>query len=70
MAQRYIEKAHPAEISDIQNYMTSLGFTQIDEWTYKADKIIISDLKPKNVLQDSDGDLYVIDAEIKSEKNV
>lgn len=70
LAQRYIEKAHPADVSDIQNYMTSLGFTQIDEWTYKADKIIISDLKPKNVLQDSDGDLYVIDAEIKSEKNV
>lgn len=28
--------------------------------------IIISDLKPKNVLKDADGDLYVIDADIKA----
>lgn len=31
--------------------------------------IVISDLKPKNVLKDIDGDLYVIDAEIKVKSN-
>ena len=38
---------------------------QNDDWTYQNVDVIISDLKPKNVLIDADGDLYVIDAEIK-----
>ena len=65
LAQRYIENAESAEQSDIEKYMQSLGFSKIDDWTYQNSNIIISDLKPKNVLKDSDGDLYVIDAEIK-----
>ncbi len=65
LAQRYIENASPAEQSDIEKYMLSLGFSKIDDWTYEFSTIIISDLKPKNVLKDADGDLYVIDAEIK-----
>ena len=66
LAQRYIENAESAELADIEKYMRSLGFLKVDDWTYQNTDIIISDLKPKNVLKDSDGDLYVIDAEIKS----
>lgn len=45
--------------------MLSLGFLQKDDWTYQNADVEITDLKPKNVLVDVDGDLYVIDAEIK-----
>ena len=38
---------------------------QNDDWTYQNVDVIIPDLKPKNLLIDADGDLYVIDAEIK-----
>lgn len=65
LAQRYIENAHPASPNEIKDYMLSLGFLQNDDWTYQNVDVIISDLKPKNVLIDADGDLYVIDAEIK-----
>lgn len=66
LAQRYIENAESAAQSDIEKYMLSLGFSKINDWTYEYSNIIISDLKPKNVLKDADGDLYVIDAEIKA----
>lgn len=49
--------------------MMALGFSPIDDWTYEGNGIVISDLKPKNVLKDIDGDLYVIDAEIKVKSN-
>lgn len=65
LAQRYIENARPASPDEIQAYMLSLGFLQKDDWTYQNADVEISDLKPKNVLVDVDGDLYVIDAEIK-----
>lgn len=64
LAQDYVEEANPAKPYEIEMYMLSLGFEKLDDWTYKNDKYIISDLKPKNVLKDSEGDLYVIDAEI------
>lgn len=62
LAQRYIENARPASPDEIQAYMLSLGFLQKDDWTYQNADVEISDLKPKNVLVDVDGDLYVIDA--------
>lgn len=70
LAQRYIENAVSAEQSEIEQYMLSLGFLKIDDWTYEAPNIVISDLKPKNVLKDVDGDLYVIDAEIKKKPTI
>ena len=47
----------------------ALGVSPIDDWAYEGNCIVISDLKPKNVLKDIDGDLYVIDAEIKVKSN-
>ncbi len=45
--------------------MLSLGFEKVDDWTYKNSTLLMSDLKPKNVLRDEDGDMFVIDVEIK-----
>lgn len=69
LSQVYIENAKPAEPLEIKKYMMALGFSPIDDWTYEGNGIVISDLKPKNVLKDIDGDLYVIDAEIKVKSN-
>ena len=63
-AQGYVENATASQPEEIQRHMHSLGFTKTKEWTYENDRFIISDLKPKNVLKDADGDFYIIDAEI------
>lgn len=65
LAQPYIENATPALPEEIENYMIGLGFKKIDDWTYQYQNLILSDLKPKNVLKDEFGLLYVIDVEIK-----
>ena len=65
LAQPYIENATPALPEEIENYMIGLGFKKIDDWTYQYQNLILSDLKPKNVLKDELGLLYVIDVEIK-----
>lgn len=59
------QEANPNEISD---YMDKLGFDKINEDTFKKGDIQISDLKPRNVLKDKNGDIYVIDAEFKQEQ--
>lgn len=65
LAQRYVENARPATPIEIEMYMLSLGFEKVDDWTYKNSTLLMSDLKPKNVLRDDDGDMFVIDVEIK-----
>lgn len=65
LAQPYIENATPAIPEEIDTYMTSLGFHKLEDWTYQYKNIVLSDLKPKNVLKDELGLLYVIDVEIK-----
>lgn len=47
---------------EIDRYMSALGFEKNDDWTFQNKDYIISDLKPKNVLRDADGDLFVVDA--------
>ena len=50
----------PASLSEISDYMTSLGFTQSsNKWIYGT--IEISDLNPRNVLIDENNVIYVID---------
>lgn len=67
LKQRYIEGADFATPEDIDGYMRSLGFKQRDEATYSNGDVTISDLRPRNVLKDADGDIYVIDADFKKE---
>ena len=46
--------------------MAAIGFTkQNDEGRYANADYEVWDLLPRNVLKDNDGDIYVIDAEIK-----
>lgn len=65
LAQRYIEKADASMPEEIDSYMAALGFEKTADWTFRNKDYVISDLKPKNVLRDADGDLYVVDAEIR-----
>ena len=65
--QDFVSKANFAIPEDINNYMASLGFKKSGEGKYSNEDITISDLYPRNVLKDSEGDIYVIDAEFKKE---
>ena len=67
--QRAINNPTEAIPEEIEAYMTSLGFTKISETEYANNEVIVSDLHPRNVLKDSDGDIYVVDAEFKRTKS-
>ena len=50
----------------IDTYMAAIGFTKVnEEGRFANNEYEVWDLVPRNVLQDSDGDIYVVDAEIK-----
>ena len=42
--------------------MTSLGFSETAEACFSNGDIEVSDLYPRNVLKDLNGDMYVVDA--------
>lgn len=46
-------------------YKAAIGFQKISESKYSNGVVEVSDLHPRNVLRDSEGDIYVIDAEFK-----
>ena len=50
----------------IDTYMSALGFTKQNEvGRYSNGSYVVWDIVPRNVLIDADGDIYVVDAEIK-----
>lgn len=61
LKQQLIGDAIPATEQEIESYMTNLGFTKNDGDNYSNGEYNVFDLHPRNVLKDSDGDLYVID---------
>ena len=63
--QNAVNNPTEATTEEIEAYMTSLGFTKISETGYTNNEIVVSDLHPRNVLKDADGDIYVVDAEFK-----
>ena len=63
--QEYIDNAEFATPEEIGNYMQALGFNKTGEAEYSNGDVIISDLRPRNVLKDAEGDVYVIDADFK-----
>ena len=65
--QAYVHESTNATPKEIEEYMNTLGFSKINEHQYTNGDITISDLRPRNVLKDSEGDLYVVDAEFKKE---
>ena len=64
-AQPFISNARFATEIEIEEYMLSMSFVAADkEGVYVNDKILLSDIKPKNVLRAQDGTMFVIDAEV------
>ena len=58
----YDREATPIEID---TYMSALRFDKIEEAKYANGAIEVSDLHPRNVLRDIDGDIFVVDAEFR-----
>jgi len=64
--QRLIKNATPATSIEIDTYMSAIGFVKNgSEGRFVNDKYEVWDLLPRNVLKDVDGDIYIVDAEIK-----
>lgn len=64
--QRAVCNPDNATTEDIEEYMKLLGFQKVKEYSYCNGEILISDLRPRNVLKDIDGDIYIVDAEFKA----
>jgi hypothetical protein len=66
--QRLIDSDIAATPQDIDDYMKALGFEKTGNGKYSNGEYVVSDLFPRNVLKDANGDLYVIDNIIKPVK--
>ena len=66
IVQPRIANAHPATRIMIDTYMAALGFEKkAEEGRFRNNQYEVWDLVPRNVLVDDEGDVYVVDAEIK-----
>ena len=64
--QKLVKDAQPATPIEIDTYMAALGFVKKNnEGRFANDMYEVWDLVPRNILKDKDGDMYVVDAEIK-----
>jgi mutator protein MutT len=62
--QRFIV-GRPALEHEISELMTGLGFKPVNVHTFENDMFVVSDLRPRNVLVDNEGEVHVIDNIIK-----
>lgn len=65
LRQDFIPNEREATPIEIDMYMSALGFKKHSATMFSNENVEVSDLHPRNVLRDSDGDLYVIDAEFR-----
>lgn len=65
LAQQYIKQITFASPEDIACYMQNLGFKSCGDAAYTDGTIVIKDLRPRNVLRNAAGDIWVIDADFK-----
>lgn len=65
LRQDFIPNEREATPIEIDMYMSAIGFQKIANGRYSNGSIEISDLFPRNVLRDFEGDLYVVDADFK-----
>ena len=66
IVQPRVANAHPATQIMIDTYMAALGFEKApSEGRYTNTTYEVWDLVPRNVLVDAEGDIFVVDAEIK-----
>ncbi len=65
--QMLVGNAVPATLIEIETYMSAIGFVKIvaDEGRFANAEYEVWDLLPRNVLKDEEGDIYIVDAEIK-----
>ena len=68
LSQDFVPNEREATPIEIDMYMSAIGFTKIDESEYQKDNLIAFDLKPRNVLRDTDGDIFVIDVDFKEKR--
>lgn len=66
--QEYITNTEQASQNDIDSLMESMGFEKVNNHTFKNDEYTVSDLRPRNVLKDSDGNIHVIDDVVRKNK--
>ena len=66
LQQRLVKDAVPATSVEIETYMAALGFVKMNnEGRFANSEYEVWDLVPRNVLKDADGDIFIIDAEIR-----
>ena len=66
LQQALVKEAESAPQIAIDTFMAALGFEKADRIGYYTNaKYAVWDLLPRNVLRDKDGDIYVVDAEIR-----
>lgn len=66
LRQKRIANSEPTPQIAIDTYMAALGFNRLEQTGHYANNIYtVWDLIPRNVLRDRDGDIFVVDAEIK-----
>lgn len=64
--QDLVKDSTPATTIEIETYMAAIGFRREQEiGRYTNGTYTVWDLVPRNVLRDRDGDIFVVDAEIK-----
>ena len=69
LQQHLVKDATLATQIEIDTYMAALGFTkENDKGRYSNGTYVVWDILPRNVLVDADGDIYVVDAEIKKQE--
>ena len=67
LKQERICEAQPATQIMIDTYMSALGFEKEGKTgRFSNNQYVVWDLVPRNVLVDKDGDMFVVDAEIKT----
>ena len=66
IVQPRIADAHPATRIMIDTYMAALGFEKtVQDGRFRNSQYEVWDIVPRNVLVDDEGDIFVVDAEIK-----
>lgn len=68
LQQEYVKSENEASLQDIEDHMSRMGFHKTEqEHAYTNGEVTINDLRPRNVLKDLHGNIYVIDAGLKME---